>query len=282
MAELFEYFMHSSFAHCKFAQGSPSVVGREFHDYDEAVLFLDGNAHFYSENIQIKLTPGNVIFIPRERFHRFAVTDAAHYRRCILGFRATGELETLVRREMTEVTIFPEPPAAVISAFYTLARAAETGITPAEQELLLSATVTEILLGKRLCAAAPTAPALAISPPIRTLLAHIESHIGDELSLDALAAVLCISPSALSHRFKKELGISVYRYISEKRLSAIRLLVEKGCPLGEAAALCGFTDYSSFYRLYRKYYSTSPSRAEKAKSPENAAKTEVTHEPKRS
>ena len=108
MAELFEYFMQSSSAHCKYAQGSPSVVGREFHDYDEVVLFLDGNAHFYSENIQLKLTPGTVILIPRERFHRFAVTDTARYRRVILGFRAEGELGALVRREMTEVRVFSE------------------------------------------------------------------------------------------------------------------------------------------------------------------------------
>jgi len=280
MAELFEYFLRSPTAHCKYAQGSPSVIGREFHDYDEAVLFLDGNAHFHSENIQMKLTPGSVIFIPREKFHRFAVTDTDRYRRVILGFRAEGELGALVRREMTEVRVFSEPSEAVLSVFRTLSRAAEAGISPTEQELLLTASVTELLLGQRLSVTAPGARAVGISPPIRALLSYIEEHIGEELSLDALAAMLCLSPSALSHRFKRELGISVYRYVSEKRLSAVRLLVERGRSLGDAAALCGFADYSSFYRMYRKCYGVPPSKTEKSKSPEKFLPVEVSNEQK--
>ena len=90
-------------------------------------------------------------------------------------------------------------------------------------------------------------------------LDYIDSNLAQELRLDAVAQALGVSVSTLSHRFRKDLNISVYRYISEKRLSAVRRYMEQGLSLGAAAERSGFRDYSGFFRLYKSYFGESPS-----------------------
>ena len=76
----------------------------------------------------------------------------------------------------------------------------------------------------------------------------------ENLSVESIAKRLYISSSTLSHKFKKELRISVYQYITKKRLSAAHDLIRGGETLTNAALKSGFNDYSCFYRLYKKYY----------------------------
>jgi len=44
MNDYFEHYIESDSFHLKYAKGSPSVKGQEFHVYHEFVLFLDGKA----------------------------------------------------------------------------------------------------------------------------------------------------------------------------------------------------------------------------------------------
>ena len=82
----------------------------------------------------------------------------------------------------------------------------------------------------------------------------IDEKYTENLSVENIANLLYVSPSTLSHKFSKELNISVYQYITKKRLSVAHELIWQGESLKNAALDSGFNDYSCFYRLYRKYY----------------------------
>ena len=104
---------------------------------------------------------------------------------------------------------------------------------------------------------------MQISRITQQALAYIDANLAGQLRLEEIAGVCNVSVSSLSHRFSKELKIPVYRYITEKRLSSVRQLTEKGVPLSEAAQRSGFSDYAGFYRLYRKKYGQKPSSEQK-------------------
>ena len=71
----YEYSIESENFYCKYAKGKPSVSGKEFHDYDEVVLFLEGEAKFVSKNTQTTLSLNDIVWISREQFHQFIVLD---------------------------------------------------------------------------------------------------------------------------------------------------------------------------------------------------------------
>ena len=60
--------------------------------------------------------------------------------------------------------------------------------------------------------------------------------------------------------FKQKMGVSVYRYITQRRLIAAKSLIEQGQPLEDVALKVGFSDYSSFYRAFKQEFGISPRR----------------------
>lgn len=260
---MFTHYLAAGSCHLKYAQGRPAVTGREFHSYDEIVLFLGGHALLISENIQLPLIPGSIVLIPKEQFHQFVVTDSEQYVRCILGFEEIPHLQELIRQTMTEITVFPTPSGQMLSVFQTLIQAVQEELTPQEQTALLQSAVAQLLLAQKLSGGESIRKYVTVSSLTQKALRYIDSHLAEELRLDTVARALDVSVSSLCHRFRKDLSISVYRYITEKRLSAVRQLVQQGMALGVAAERCGFKDYSGFFRLYKSYYGEIPSAGKK-------------------
>lgn len=90
------------------------------------------------------------------------------------------------------------------------------------------------------------------------LTAYVETNYAASISLGALAKQFFVSSSTVSHLFKETLGVSFYRYVTQRRLIAAKTLIEKGTLLEDVATQTGFCDYSGFYRAFRQEYGISP------------------------
>ena len=93
-----------------------------------------------------------------------------------------------------------------------------------------------------------------LSPVIQRAIAYIDENYMHKITVETVAKHLYVSPSSLAHKFRKELNIPIYQYISKKRILSVQKLVESGETYIDAAVKSGFSDYSCFYRIYKKYY----------------------------
>ena len=59
--------------------------------------------------------------------------------------------------------------------------------------------------------------------------------------------------------FVDESGVSVWQYVLHKRIDRACDLILDGMRVEKAALCCGFEDYSTFYRIFRKNYGITPS-----------------------
>ena len=86
----------------------------------------------------------------------------------------------------------------------------------------------------------------------------IEKHYADPLTLTDFAKRFYISESTVSHLFKQKMGVSVYRYVTQRRLIAAKNLILRGIALENVAEQVGFSDYSTFYRAFKGEFGISP------------------------
>ena len=255
----FEHFIWGTNCHFKYAKGAPAVEGEEFHSYNELVFFMEGESRLISKHIQLDLEKGAVVIIPREQFHQFVITNPENYVRCIVGFENMEDFSLIIDEVVDEVMVISNPPFALRRVFDSLIRAVLSDLSDGEKQLFLRSCVYQSVLELKLFSGEHIHRNVLLSSVTQQAMAYIDKNFSNDISVDSIAAALNTSLSSLSHKFKADLNISVYRYISEKRISVARQLVAQGESLTRAALLCGFKEYSSFFKLYKKRYSRKPS-----------------------
>lgn len=91
---------------------------------------------------------------------------------------------------------------------------------------------------------------------------YIEDHLCENLTLADLAQVAGVSPNYFSHVFKKLNGITLWDYITAKRVEkASKLLRSKDHSLTmlEIALECGFNNTVNFNKAFKKQKGLTPS-----------------------
>ena len=90
------------------------------------------------------------------------------------------------------------------------------------------------------------------------ITAYIEKNYAAHITIDDLARTFYVSNSTISHLFKQKMGVSLYRYITQRRLIAAKSLIAEKVAMDEIARRVGFVDYSTFYRAFKQEFGISP------------------------
>ena len=258
MEKSFQKFLKSDAFTVKYAKGPSDRHGKEFHAYHEIIYFLGGTGEFICDDFRVGLRQNQIMIIPKARYHQLCMTgNEEDYHRCVIHFDNIPSLHELTDKVLDKITVFD----ADITMCALLDRVIElTKHTKNESIAGNVVFAVVILLLEKTLQKGNRTRVMNIEPLSHQCLALINRNLCGSLSVSFLAERLNLSPSALSHIFKKEMHISVYKYILEKRLVLAHEKILAGSRATEAAWECGFHDYSGFYKQYKKMFGVPPCR----------------------
>ena len=96
---------------------------------------------------------------------------------------------------------------------------------------------------------------------------HLEAHLGDDVSLADLAALVGLSPYHFSRAFKAATGLPPHRYLIERRVARARERLEHGGdPIVDVALECGFSSQAHMTSTFTRQLGVSPGRYRKERS----------------
>lgn len=94
---------------------------------------------------------------------------------------------------------------------------------------------------------------------MRRLIAYIEEHLDGDLSLEAMAAQVDVSPLYLARAFKASVGRSPHQYVLARRLErAKEMLRGSDLPIVEVALAAGFSSQSHLSNWFVRLLGVSP------------------------
>lgn len=94
---------------------------------------------------------------------------------------------------------------------------------------------------------------------MRRVIEYIEEHLDGDLSLEAMAAEVDISPVYLARAFKAAIGQSPHRYVLGRRVERSKeLLRNTDIPVVDVALSSGFSSQSHLSYWFQRYVGVSP------------------------
>ena len=244
-----------------------------YHEFDKIVVFLSGRADYIIEGRSYLLEPWDVLLVSHHLIHKPVIDPNDPYERVVLyldpaflrsSSTAGEDLTSCFRlaRERQFALMRPDPEQR--ARLQQLLGALEEALADRSfgSDLLCRTCFLQLMIHlNRAMVRDRTHRDESTSqydPKVIRTLSYINEHLGEELSVDTLARHAYTSKYHFMRRFKQLTGCSVHRYITQKRLLAAADLLRSGVSAQSACARCGFQDYSTFQRAFRRQFGTTP------------------------
>lgn len=246
-------------------------VNLHHHDFYECYLFISGDVTYIIEGKTYSLLPGDIILINSKELHQAIINDKeVPYERIVLWLdqeflnslsTETTDLKKCFEDENRENVLraHVESQQTVKTILGKLLSLEEySGMGP---ELLYRVYIVELLITlhnilffhhKNINIL------IEKNSLIDEIIQYINYHLDEEIKIDDLANHFFISKFHLIREFKKHSGTTVHKYIIQKKLILAKELILKGTPIIQVYVLCGFGDYSNFFRAFKNEYGVTP------------------------
>ena len=251
------------FSHACTAVTKPSDYYRHNHSRYELYVFFGGEADFVIEDKLFRLRPNTLLLIPPHIYHYASVQQSAQpYHRLVVNFEHSAvspELHSLLNTDINPALWDEEMAALLQTAEQHVPRYASH-----DAALVMQLLLNSLLLKLKYATRKANTGAKIFNPTITQILNYINEHLYEPLSLKEIARHTFLNPSYISQLFASQMKIGIMDYVKQKKIFLAEEMIrsQKISPT-EACARLGFSDYSTFYRVYRKYVGASPAAAQK-------------------
>lgn len=268
---LINYYKYASkefnLSHTRTERPDQSQFALHTHSTAELYYFVQGSGTFHIEGSAYRLEPGDLLLMQSAESHYIELDTTQPYERKVLHFNM-GALAQV------------DPHGYLLAPFLARTPGKQNLYKPryfrggscahywdtmmqAEPDPSVSVFAGLIPLLHELCTIQSVSVHEETSAPDSAeyrIVRYLNENIHAQISLNDICQQFYISKSQLCRVFRSCTGVTVKHYITVKRMVRAKELLDAGQHPTHIYTQCGFNDYSSFYRAYRKYYGISPGK----------------------
>lgn len=242
------------------------------HEWCEIFCVFRGDGYYITEGARHRFEHGKIFLMRPGESHKADLTGNEPYDRIAHHFLVSDVekidperrlLSPFFDRPLGQCNVYDRSVVAPTGIYELFARLYEKKSdnyeTVMNTRIVLFSILSEL---KKLFDAGLYVKPAEKTEQIQAVIEYVNRNLTADISVDSLCEKFFISRGQLYRNFRSATGSSVWDYIVSKRLHMARAYIADGGRATEAAAACGFGDYSSFYRAYTKKYGVIPSEDE--------------------
>jgi len=259
------------------------AIPSHFHEFHKIILVLKGSLRYIVEGSPCELWPGQMLLVPAYSIHQPVIAPRP-YERIVLWVSAdSSEVEgiedafRLAEAERRYVLKNRECSDLIEKLSESERKKDKNSGNHYADYRYESALLTQLIILLGRCWQKESIEARvsgqskdrdqkgknrwnSSDPLMSEIISYVNQHLKEDLSVAALAKRCYLSESRLSKRFQEAAGCSLHQYILQKRLIQAARLIKQGKSAAYACQEAGFSDYSTFFRAFKKAFEVSPQK----------------------
>lgn len=227
-------------------------------EYEILFVYSIENAFFNISGLRYTLKSFDLVFINPATLHNLNIPYNQNYERCGLYFSEDAipnELKSTVKNfnYIYHIDDKSKPLFKIIDSISD----AEKEFPKNEFDAYLPSALVQLLYHLKHSTSNEESVGTSNST-IDKILEYIDKHITEPLNADVIAEQCFVSKSWLSHSFKEYLGISLKKYVNQKKMLAIEQLIPTGISITHLTEQYSYNNYTTFFRQYKQYSGKKP------------------------
>ena len=264
-------YLNSEFRLFHLTDQETQEVDYHYHDFDKITIFIKGSVTYTIEGKSYELRPYDIVLVRHGDIHRLTVDNSKVYERIIVyispnfmnayktdSYDLSCCFQKALQEESNVLRISSLEKSSLFRSITRLEQSfADDGYAA---DLYRQVLFLEFMVHLNRAARKNRLEFIDTdncNAKIIDILRYINDHLTGDLGIDTLAGKFYISKYYMMRRFKQETGYTLGQYISQKRLLFAKELISSGVPASQVCFDCGFRDYSTFSRAYRKEFGKS-------------------------
>lgn len=238
-----------------------------YHDFHKILILLRGDISYIVEGKSYDLKPYDIVLVSRNDIHKPVIHSKSPYERIIAyvspSFLESASLSCCFEKAAEVHSSVVRIPSLEKSALFRSIKRLEHSFSDDGyaadfyQELLFLEFLVHLNRAS-LSDYLTFIDTVHYHPKVLGIMQYISEHLTEELRIDEIANRFFMSRYHMMRTFKAETGYTIGNYITEKRLLYAKELLIQDVPITQICFDCGFQDYSTFSRAYKKVFHESP------------------------
>lgn len=268
-------FLNDDFKFFYLKDNNGSELDYHHHDFNKIVIFISGDVEYSIEGKTYSLKPWDILLINKNDIHKCNINKDVPYERVVIWLNDSisnydDEDEDLLKcfsiRKAKQTNFLRlqdntlKSVQCIMHKIFKYDKMCGFGCKTLKKSFLMQFLVIINQNYIKNNSLDNNIVDIHYDKTVEGIISFINKHLTENLSIDCIANHFNLNKHYTMRKFKKQTGSSIHSYILQKRLIKAKELMKTNSCMYSIAEECGFNDYSTFTRAFKKSYNLSPKK----------------------